>query len=120
VSGLLVAGLWVEVEPDDIAGIGDKPAPNHLKQFLACRGAEVDFVVDIVIGDRRQQVRKAERRFPDRFDYHAAGFFANVYRLVERKLGRFHHGGGNANRGAVTPFFDQNLHLRPDINNVDT
>src|SRR5271168_4913398 len=45
VSGLLVPGLWpglwIEVEPDDIAGIRDIAAPNHLKQFLADRSADV-------------------------------------------------------------------------------
>jgi hypothetical protein len=40
--------------------------------------------------------------------------------LVELQLGRFHHRGRNTNRGAVPPFLDENLHLRPCIDNVDT
>jgi hypothetical protein len=90
VSGLLVLGLRVEVEPDNIASIRHKPAPdqletpNQLEKFLADRRVEVDFFVDILIGGRREQVHEAECRFQDRLYDHAAAFVADVHGLVER------------------------------------
>jgi hypothetical protein len=112
-TGLFVADLGVEVDPDDVSGIRHERVPRNLLTFPPNRRTEIDFLMQVFVGNTGQQFREVEFLCSNRLDDNAVGFLADVHWLIEGQLGGLHHGRWDANRGTVSPFFHQNPYLRP-------
>ena len=81
-ASLFPSGLWIEIQPDDVAGLGDV-APGHLQNFLSDGAAHVHFFMDIFRRDARQQTRTCLFQFQHGFQFVSGPMKVDVKVSVE-------------------------------------
>jgi hypothetical protein len=105
---LLMSGLRVELQPDDIASPEYSPKP--LPRFRADGSGDLDGIVLVFVRDAGNQDSDIVACGSQRLDNDPTSFLPNIDRLIQAHLRRFQHRGWDAYGRTIAPLLHHALH----------